>query len=331
MIRWDEVYMFKKFLAKLGKGSAQVDLVLKNNQFQSGDLIEGELIVQGGTVEQEINKIEVDLYLYVRVKTQEYTYKILSIPFLQPFKIQPSERKSLPVQAHLPDNLPLSSYTVHYFFVTNLDIAGGVDSSDRDYIEVVPPHRLNQLLAAFDQLGFREKQDSRSFNGYTQEFEFFPTTFLHGRVEEVEFVVAFEPDQLRLLVEVDKYSFFGEKEIKREITISNDLLNDLPALTNYLQQVLQEIVENPDAFSYPYSMYGTGHSHHYHHAHRHSNFAGALGGFAAGVVGGMILADILNDDDEETEEDGGLFAEEDNGEESGGFFDDLFGGDEEDV
>ena len=53
--------MFKRVLAKLGVGSATVNLVLDKDEYTLGDTVEGQILVEGGTVEQRINKIDVDL------------------------------------------------------------------------------------------------------------------------------------------------------------------------------------------------------------------------------------------------------------------------------
>lgn len=313
--------MFKNLMARFGHGAAKVDLVLKQNQFTLGDFVEGTLVIQGGTVEQQINKIDVRLMVSIRSDESEMTHLVTSIPFYQSFTIHPGERKEFPFQYQLPNDLLLSGNYVSYFFKTELDIAGGVDQTDSDYIEVLPPHSLQQILLALDQLGFREKHDSRKFDGYVQEFEFFPTTYLNGQAQELEFVAAIQPDGVRLLLELDLHSFGHEKEIKREIFIHHDQLQSIPELATFLKQILDEMVQHShssyDSHEYHYGHHHHGHGHHaYHGHHSGSGMAGAIGGFAAGVVGGMVVSEMLDDDDdgEENEDEGfleDLFEEDD--------------------
>jgi sporulation-control protein len=316
--------MFKKIMAKMGVGSAKVDLVLRDNEYTLGDVVEGDLVIQGGTVEQYINKIDVQFMLALRTKRNEHRQPIATIPFPCRFTIGAGERKVLPFTYQLPKDLLISSHAVAYYFTTNLDIAAGVDSQDNDYIRVNPPQRFNAIIAAFESLGMREKHDSRAFDGYAQEFEFFPTTFLRGQVSEVEFIAAIEEEHIRLLIELDLPSFGRETEIKREVVLPNDLLADIHRLTDHLQQVMEEMVENPHAYMQYHNM--TQHGHDYYH--RHSGFGGAIGGFAAGLLGGIVLSELMEEvmdgvGDLESAFDG------DAGDDGGGFgdfFDDMFGG-----
>ncbi|GEN32936.1 sporulation protein [Aneurinibacillus danicus] len=321
--------MFKKMMAKIGIGSAKVDLILKQNEYTLGDKVEGEVILQGGSVAQELNKIDVDFVLHLRTKQKEYRQVVstISIPIMK--TLRAGERQTIPFTYDLPKDLLVSSHMVAYYFATNLDIAAGVDSKDNDYIRVNPPARFMNILRAFEELGLREKHDSRAFDGYTQEFEFFPTSFLRDRVKEVEFVAAIEEHQIRLLLELDLYSFGREVEIKQEIVLSNELLSDVSRLADYLRDVMAEMAGNPEAYLYHRHSMPYGHGN-----HRHGGFAGAIGGLAAGLLGGMVISEIMNEimEDEGVEEALGGAEEmigEEEGEEDGGFFDDFFGGDDE--
>lgn len=315
--------MFKKMMAKIGIGSAKVDLVLHGNEYALGDKIEGELIVEGGAVKQSINKMDVDFVLNVRTTKQEYKQVVTSIPVASSFIIQASEKRALPFIFELPEDLLVSSPMISYFFVTNLDIAAGVDNQDHDSIRLNPPVRLHHVIAAMEQLGFREKYDSRSFDGYTQEFEFSPTSFLRDQVEEVEFIVAIEENQIRLLLEIDLYSFGrGEVEIKQEIILSNELLDDVAKVADYLEEILEEMVQNPHAYL---------HHRDSHRKQHHSGFVGALGGVAAGLLGGMVISEIMDDvmGDAGEELQSAFGGEEDGEGDFGGFIDDMFGGGED--
>lgn len=323
--------MFKKMMAKIGIGSAKVDLVLNKNEYELGDTIEGKFVVQGGNVEQFINKIDVDFMISVRTKKHEYSAAVAKIHVSDSFTIRASERKELPFSYKLPKDFLISSPYVSYYFVTNLDIAAGLDNRDHDYVQINPPQRLYNLIEAFEQLGFHEKHGSRSFNGYTQEFEFAPTSFLRGEVEEVEFIVALEENKINMLLEVDLYTYGRrEYEVKREVTLSNDLLYDIPRLVDFLERVLMEIVENPQMYVFQRDFM----SYKQHGKHRHSGFAGALGGMAVGLLGGVIIGEIMDEVMEDMFEgvlgDAGEELEFafGGGEEEGGFFD-FFGGDDE--
>ncbi|SFJ94595.1 sporulation protein, partial [Thermoflavimicrobium dichotomicum] len=152
--------VLKNFLAKLGHGGAKVDLILDKQEYVLDEQVSGELVIQGGTVEQHINKIDIELVMSLYYKNHHYTQTVQVFPFHTPFNIQPSEKKVFPFSCKIPSNLLLSSHSVSYYFITHLDIAGAVDHTDRDYVKILPPARLQNLLKAFEQIGFYEKHDS---------------------------------------------------------------------------------------------------------------------------------------------------------------------------
>src|SRR5690606_5269833 len=307
--------MFKRVLAKLGVGSGQVNLVLDKDEYRLGDTVEGQLLVEGGNVEQYIRKIAVDLVLEVQVKERLFSHTVDRASFHDSFYVAPSEKKVLPFTFTLPHKLLISGNSVRYQFVTRLDIADGLDHSDRDPLRVLPPERLDNVLKALGRLGFREKHDSRSFDGYVQEFEFFPTDFMRERIEELEFVAAFEENGIRMLLEVDLRTLFGgEKELKREVLLENTLLEDEAALAMHFQELIGEMVENPGRFS----GFRSGHVHPHEAC---SQYGGAVGGWADGVLGGLVLSEWMEEAAEAVEDLGDVF------EEAGDWFGD-FGGED---
>lgn len=313
--------MFKKFMAKIGVGAAKVDLVLDRQHIELGDLVEGHFRVQGGAVEQKINKISADLVIQVKAKDRYISQAIASIPVSSGFTIGVNEEKVLPFSYRLPQDLLISRSGVSYTFQSKLDIAGGVDGSDHDAVKVLPPARFLNLIRALELLGFQEKYDSGKFNGHTQEFEFAPTTHFKGQVQEIEFEAALDSNGIRLLLEVDMYQFFGfsEKELRQELYFSNEQLEDVDGLSRQLQSIITEMLDNPQA--YPASRYKV-HGHGYR-GHRGHGLTGAMGGFAAGIIGGLVVGALMEESVE-------AFAGEDveGGEEDGGLGD-FFGGDED--
>jgi sporulation-control protein len=288
-------------MAKFGMGGAKVDLVLDQSDFSVGDEVRGQLVIQGGNVEQKINQIDILLYLSIYKKGQEYTKLIETIPIIGAFVIGAGERKVLPFSYVLPNNLLLSTSEISYYFVTHLDIAEAIDHKDRDHITIHPPRLLQNVLTAFGQLGFVEKHDSREFNGYVQEFELAPTSLFRGTIEEVEFVVSLEGNGIRLFLEVDLYSFTGEKEIFREVWLDQSLLEDVEQLRNYFEQILNEIVQDPRSYFYLQPYGGK--------AKYAALAAGAVGGIAAGLIAAEIIdeiGDLLEDDDDDDDDDGGF-------------------------
>ncbi|MHB8171038.1 MAG: sporulation protein [Thermincolia bacterium] len=300
-------------MAKIGVGSAKVDLVLGKPEYLLGEVLEGEFRIKGGSVEQKVNKLDVDLTLRVNANGKEHSQVVAAIPVTSSFIIQSSEDKVIPFTYRLPNNLPLSRGGVSYCLVTRLDIAGGTNNKDQDYVQVVPTVRFNNIIRAMEQLGIREKPTSGKFNGYTQEFEFFTTGDFSDKVKEVEFAAAIDEPGIRLLwtLVATRHFDLGEKKLKREIFLSNEMLDDISVLSNHFKEIMAEMLQNPQA--YPASRY-----HQQNGQGRQGGvLTGAIGGFAAGMFGAMLLEDFIGGDEEEGEE----------GEEGG--FGDFFGGEED--
>ncbi|SFS30217.1 sporulation protein [Marininema halotolerans] len=283
--------MFRKMMAKLGKGGAKVDLILEKQDYLPGDDVQGNLVIQGGAIEQEINKIDVELIMYLHSGKRELNHTLERFPFHHTFIIHPGEEKSFPFSTQLPKDLPVSGNQVAFFFVTHLDIAQAVDHSDHDYIKVHPLLPLQKVLDAFTDLGLREKHDSRSFNGYTQEFAFFPSSFLKGQVEEVEFVAGIEEDRIHLLLEVDIYTWTGEREVRHECTLEKSDWENHHSLTNTLRNILTDMTNQPSSYRKPTK----------HGFHKHSGLSkwgGTVGGFATGALGALALSEWMEDMDD---------------------------------
>ncbi|MGB8954925.1 MAG: sporulation protein [Tumebacillaceae bacterium] len=288
--------MLKNFLAKLGVGAAKIDLVLNKQHYELGDVVQGCFHVQGGSVAQHINRIDVDFEIQIRVRDQVITHPIARIPVSDAFEIQPNEQKELPFTHPLPVSMPISRGGVSYMFNTRLDIASGIDGADHDQILILAPVRFESIIQALDIIGLREKADSGKFNGYTQEFEFYPMGGqFKGQLDEVEFEAAIEEDGIRLLLEVDLLTMFGfgEKELKQEIFLTNEQLADAHALARHLEAVIREMMENPDA--YPASRYRTAHGHGHGHSRGHGGLTNSMGGLVASMVGGLVLGALASE------------------------------------
>ena len=65
--------MFKKLLAKVGIGAATVDTRLNQDSFVPGDIIDGEVHITGGDIEQEIKKI----HLYIAILNRLWRNSLL--------------------------------------------------------------------------------------------------------------------------------------------------------------------------------------------------------------------------------------------------------------
>jgi sporulation-control protein len=129
--------LLRKMMSKLGIGSAHVDLILNKQVYKLGDIIEGQLYIHGGTVEQKVMKLDVDFVCKTLRDGKEEDTIIATIPITGEFIIEAEQKKSLPFSYQVPENIVPSQPGVSYRFITRLHIEDAVDTLDFDYIQIV--------------------------------------------------------------------------------------------------------------------------------------------------------------------------------------------------
>ncbi|TSI09740.1 sporulation protein [Lysinibacillus sp. BW-2-10] len=287
--------MFKKILARFGKGAATVDLRFENRPYIAGETIHGEVYIEGGEVEQKVNFLAVRLMISVGTKQGIETRQVANIPLSGAHVILPKEQKVIPFTYQIPESLPVSRGSISYYFDTELDIDGGVNRTDVDRLIIDVPQPVQILFESLGNLGFKEKPSSGKVDRHGQEFAFFPTQLFTGQVNEVELRFACEPSGVRVWMEIDCRTGFKEIEAKREFFIEQSLLQHESQVTNLLKQYITEAVENPHAYTqaFSYSSYQPHHSH---------GMGGMIGGLATGLLGGVLLSEMLDGIDDVIEE-----------------------------
>ena len=139
--------------------------------------------------------------------------------------------------------------------------------------------------------GFREKHTSGKVDQYEQEFAFFPTQLFLGQVNEVELRFAYEESGVHVWMEVDCPNGFHAFEAKREFFLEQSVLNNESQVTELLKQYITEVVFQPHAYIQPFS-YTT--SYHPHQGHHGNGIGGMVGGLDMGILGGMLLSDMID-------------------------------------
>jgi len=204
--------LFNKILSSIGIGAAKVDLVLQGNKYRAGEPIEGSLKVQSGAVEQEINKIYLQLVVRSKFKkgddvkevSKELDHAILS----EGFTVTADEQeREIPVSYILPEDIPISTGATQAFLATGMDISRALDPRDNDPVEILPGQRQQVVMNALEkELGFRKKRGTGAFNGQYQEFEYRPGKFLQGKLDELEVIYQVREDGIGLIMQIDKKS-----------------------------------------------------------------------------------------------------------------------------
>ncbi|MBM7702879.1 sporulation protein [Metabacillus iocasae] len=280
--------MLKKFLAKLGKGAATVDLQFQPRSYAVGDTIQGEVLLQGGQVDQKINKLSVHFMMKVQAPNGHSAVRQVEVISLtDAWTITTGEKKVIPFTYTIPTTLPLSRGSVSYYFDTQLDIEGGVDRTDVDFIQVTGSQRIQAILDSMNRLGFQEKSTSGKLDTYGQEFEFFPTTSYAQTIREVELRFAEQASGVTVWMEVDCKAGFGEIEAKREFMLSVDMVSTPHRLDAELKQYIEEMMQQPESFKQPFSFKQA-------HGKSSSMLPGMIGGLAVGVLGGVLLSELMD-------------------------------------
>lgn len=208
--------MLNKFLASMGVGSAKVDTRVNPGPYSPGNDLEGEIIVRGGSVQQEIRGLYLRVMTDYEVEHDDTRYRtdhvLAEFRIPEAFVVQPGEERAFDFGIHLPDATPVSVGPQTVWLKTGLDIAGGVDSGDKDPLRVEPTPLMGRVLAGMETLGFRlgrancEKgRGGASGVPFKQEFEFRPVSGAYrGRLDEVDVIFRPAGAGLDVLLEVDR-------------------------------------------------------------------------------------------------------------------------------
>ncbi len=244
--------MFNKLLAKVGLGSAKIDTVLKNMTLHQGDIVEGTVHIQGGKVDQEINKITISVMTMAQGTREvdgeeEKFFKSIAIGSFNmdyAMKVEEGQKYEIPFSFKLPSETPITSIAAgknqsKVWIYTELDIESGLDSADRDYLTILPHPAVEMMINKFLHNGFQfakvdveegylQTPTFSSTSGIYQEVEMRPNSAgffnrSHRSVNEVELSFIVDDEMVHLLVEVDRsFSGDGYISVSYPITVQED-------------------------------------------------------------------------------------------------------------
>ncbi|MEU2331988.1 sporulation protein [Streptomyces sp. NPDC006654] len=213
---------FKKLLASLGAGGASVETVLTESNVVPGGVVQGEVRIQGGSVNQEIQGLSVGLRARVEVEHGDEEFK-QDIDFGKvrlggAFELQAGAVHAVPFGLEIPWETPVTMIDgqalrgMHIGVTTELEIARAVDSGDLDPIDVHPLPAQKAILDAFIRLGFRFKnadlekghiRGTRQTLPFYQEVEFHPPSQYRG-LNQVELSFVADAYAMDVVLEMDK-------------------------------------------------------------------------------------------------------------------------------
>ena len=313
-------------LSAFGVGGPSVDTVLDSSIACAGEVLKGQVRIQGGTNEAVIDQVVLSLVTRVEVEHSggeaRGTGEFFRFVVQRDVRVPANERLDVPFQLALPWETPVTAVgevALPGMVVgvrTELVIKGAPDKGDLDPVMVRPLPSQNAVLEAFGELGATFRSADVEVGriaagpqelGFYQEIEFFPPARFAGRLNQVELTFVTNPGELWVVLEADKRGglfraggdSFGRFRMTHEEAEQADWTG---IIGGWLADVADRAPRSNPAFGGHHGHPG----HHGHHGRRGPGMGAVVGGAAAGLVGGMIIGDMM---------DGELF---DGGEDFGG-------------
>lgn len=202
--------MFGKVLASFGFGSAKVDTRLERATYRQGELVRGEIFVQGGETEQTINSIYIYLILENYKDEQRNHYILDEILLTDAFSIAEHETKVIPFQFQLPYDAPVTSGGCSIYLKTGLDVKMAIDPKDRDGIEVLPCQLIDTIINTVEEIGFQLQGIEFDYEMYharhpfVQKFKFHPIGGYRELVDNIKLVFYPTADKIDVIMHIYK-------------------------------------------------------------------------------------------------------------------------------
>jgi sporulation-control protein len=297
--------VFKRMLSAFGVGGPSVDTVLDSAAASPGDVLRGRVSIQGGGNDVVIDQVVLSLVTRVEVERAggeaRGAGEFHRLVVQRDVRVTANQPLDIPFQLSLPWETPVTAVGdtqlpgMTVGVRTELVIKGAPDKGDLDPVLVRPLPSQNAVLEAFGELGATFRSADVEVGrlagvpqelGFYQEIEFFPPPRATGLLTQVELTFVASHRDLWVILEADQRGRGGDTFGRFHLTHEDAERADWTTMIDdWLTQAAAHV---------PQEHYG----HHGHHGRRGPGMGGMLGGAAAGLVGGMIIGDMM---------DGGLF------------------------
>lgn len=214
--------MFKKLLAAVGVGGADVETELHTPGVQPGGQVHGVVRLRGGEVPQQLDGVSVEFA--TRVEREVNDDEVESVRGFgrqrvgEAVALQPGQVVELPFQVTAPMETPITFYAGRHLpggevaIRTRLEISGAVDATDTDPVGVGALPAQHVLLEAVERLGFhlhRVDCEAGHLRGTRQTLPFYQEIEFHGspnypRLRQLEVTFIAGDDGLDVVIEGDK-------------------------------------------------------------------------------------------------------------------------------
>lgn len=156
--------MINEFMACIGVGAATLTLELKRDTFSRGSAVEGTLTLEGGTVEQHIERLIVSLQEYRQGGKNSYWVPLNQIAIAQNITITPQEMQQftfqlpIPASTHLTTSIGFQEKTT--LVAAEADILWAVNPRTGISVQITPEPEILVMDIAMGHLGFTEMRDT---------------------------------------------------------------------------------------------------------------------------------------------------------------------------
>jgi hypothetical protein len=151
--------MIDEFMARIGVGAAMLTLKLEAGAFPRGGVIEGILTLEGGAVEQRIERLLVKLHEYRQSGKSSYWAQLNEIEIAKDVTIGPHQVQTFLVQLPVPAATHLTTNNAGFHdsttkVVAEADILWAVNPHTSIHVKIIPEPEILILDTTMAYLGF---------------------------------------------------------------------------------------------------------------------------------------------------------------------------------
>ncbi|MDH6225813.1 sporulation protein [Streptomyces sp. MJP52] len=324
--------VFRRLLGSLGVGGPSVDTVLTPGPALPGSELTGQVHVEGGGADFDIEHISLELVARVEAEHAEGegegTVTFARYTVGGGFRLAAGERRSVPFSVTLPWETPVTELYGQPLGIalgvrTELAVAGARDKGDLDPLAVGPLHVQEAILEAFGRLGFGFRSADLEYGRiggtgqrlpFHQEIEITPPPGHAHQVSEIEITFLANPGGVEVVLEADRRGGLlspGHDALARFTVGHHDARDWEAEVDGWIRQLLGRRAAYAPHGGYDHAAshpdpghLSDHHGHHGHHDdgdhHRSGPGAGAAvaagaAGLAVGVAGGMVAAEVVDE------------------------------------
>ncbi|MFF5343524.1 sporulation protein [Streptomyces althioticus] len=312
--------VFKRLLGSLGVGGPTVDTVLDPGAVRPGGTLTGQVHLEGGQTDFDIEHITLELVARVEAEHAEGESEGV-VAFERftvggGFRLATGRRHSVPFTVTLPWETPVTELHGQQLGIilgvrTELAVAGARDKGDLDQLSIAPLPVQEVILEAFGQLGFGFRSADLEYGHiagtgqqlpFHQEIELTPAPQYAHQVNEIEVTFLANPGGVEVVLEADKRGglFSGGHDALTRFTVGHHDSRDWAAEVDAWVRQLTERHGGAHGHGGPYAVHDH-YGHQDHEGHHRSGpgmgtavVAGAAG-LAVGVAGGMVAAEVVDE------------------------------------